>query len=147
MPVTFRQAFSKMKGFKGDEKAWPNWRYKFRVEAPRCFRQAAAILDWAEDRFDKPISNLLLRGRIGLTWQISTRSFTVTWFLSRKSAPRISKLCATPEVELDAWRPLKHKYGPRKPLTNIQLLERFSDVVASMEGLEQELRVVRQRFW
>ena len=37
------KAFSKMKGFKGDEKAWPDWRYKFRVEASRCFRQAAAI--------------------------------------------------------------------------------------------------------
>ena len=40
------------------------------------------------------------------------------------------------------------------PLRNIQLLERllapsqvgYSDVVASMERLEQELRVVRQRF-
>ena len=50
------QAFAKMKGFKGDEKAWPDWRYKFRVEAARCFRQAAAILDWAEDRCDQPIS-------------------------------------------------------------------------------------------
>ena len=39
------EAFSKIKGFKGDEKAWPDWRYKFRVEASRCFRQAAAILD------------------------------------------------------------------------------------------------------
>ena len=29
------KAFSKMKGFKGDEKTWPDWRYKFRVEAPR----------------------------------------------------------------------------------------------------------------
>ena len=45
-----------MKGFKGDEKAWPDWRYKFRVEASRCFRQAAAILDWAEDRYVPPIS-------------------------------------------------------------------------------------------
>ena len=26
------KVFSKTKGFKGDEKAWPNWRYKFRVE-------------------------------------------------------------------------------------------------------------------
>ena len=24
------KAISKMKGFKGDEKAWPGWRYKFR---------------------------------------------------------------------------------------------------------------------
>ena len=45
-----------MKGFLGDEKAWPDWVYKFRVEASRCFRQAAAVLDWPEDRFDQPIS-------------------------------------------------------------------------------------------
>ena len=32
------------------------WRYKFRVEASRCFRQAAAILDWAEDRYYQLIS-------------------------------------------------------------------------------------------
>ena len=50
------KASSKMEGFKGDEKAWPDWRYKFRVEASRCFRQADAILDWAEDRYDQPIS-------------------------------------------------------------------------------------------
>ena len=44
--------------------------------------------------------------------------------------------------------------GPRNPLRNIQLLEKLlapsqvgsSDVVASMESLEQELGVVRQRF-
>ena len=52
------KAFAKMKGFKGDEKPWPDWRYKFRVEASRCFRHAAAILDWAEDRYDQPISEL-----------------------------------------------------------------------------------------
>ena len=58
------------------------------------------------------------------------------------------------EVELDAWRRLNHKYDPRDTLRNIQLLERllaqtqvgYSDVVASMERLEQGLRVVRQRF-
>ena len=59
------------------------------------------------------------------------------------------------EVCLDAWRRLNHKSDPRNPLGNIQLLEKlfapsqtgYSDVVASMERLEQELRVVRQRFW
>ena len=58
------------------------------------------------------------------------------------------------EVGLDAWRRLNRKYDPRNPLRNIQLLEKmlaptqvgYSDVVASMERLEQELRVVRQRF-
>ena len=50
------KAFTKMKGFKGDEKARPDWRYKFRVEASRYFQQAAAILDWAEDRHDQSIS-------------------------------------------------------------------------------------------
>ena len=57
------------------------------------------------------------------------------------------------EVGLDAWRRLNHKYDPRNPLRNIQLLEKllapsqvgYADVVASMERLEQELRVVRQR--
>ena len=50
------KAFAKMKGFRVDEKAWPDWRYKFRVEASRSFRQAAAILDWAEDMYDQPSS-------------------------------------------------------------------------------------------
>ena len=58
------------------------------------------------------------------------------------------------EVGLDAWRRLNHKYDPGNPLRNIQLLERVlaptqvspSDVAASMETLEQELREVRQRF-
>ena len=58
-------------------------------------------------------------------------------------------------VRLDVWRRLNHKYDPRNPMRNIQLLERrllaptqvgYSDVVAIMERLEQELRVVRQRF-
>ena len=57
------------------------------------------------------------------------------------------------EVRLDAWRRLNHTYAPN-PLGNIQLLERllapsqvgYSDVVASMDRLEQELRVVRQTF-
>ena len=43
------KASAKMKGFKGDKKAVPDWRYKFRVQASRSFRQAAAIQDWAED--------------------------------------------------------------------------------------------------
>ena len=50
------KAFSKMKGFRGDEKAWPDWHYKFRVEAASSFRQSAAILDWADDLYDQPIS-------------------------------------------------------------------------------------------
>ena len=58
------------------------------------------------------------------------------------------------EVGLDAWKRMNHKYDLRNPLRNVQLLERllapsqagYSDVVASMERLEQELRVVRQRF-
>ena len=49
---------------------------------------------------------------------------------------------------------MNHKCDPRNHLRNVQLLERLlaptqvggTDVVASMERLEQELRVVRQRF-
>ena len=97
------KAFMKMKGLKCDEKAWPDWRYKFRVEASRCFRQAAAILDRAEDRYDRPISESGIQQvaakRIGLTWKISTCSFMVIWFLSWKSAPKVLKLCATPRLK------------------------------------------------
>ena len=58
------------------------------------------------------------------------------------------------EVGLDAWTRLGHKDGLRNPLRNIQLPERllapsqvgYSDVLANVERLEQELRVVRQRF-
>ena len=58
------------------------------------------------------------------------------------------------EVGLDVWRRLTHKYDHRNPLRNIQLPEKLlapsqvghADVVASMERLEQELLVVRQRF-
>ena len=58
------------------------------------------------------------------------------------------------EVGLDAWRRLDDKYDPCNPLRNIHLLARLlaptqvchADVVASMKRLEQELRVVRQRF-
>ena len=42
------------------------------------------------------------------------------------------------EVELDAWRRLKRLLAPSQA--------GHSDVVASMERLEQDLRVVRQRF-
>ena len=57
MHVTSKaKAFSKMKGLNGDEKTWPDWRYKFRVEASRCFHHAAAILDGAENRYDQSIS-------------------------------------------------------------------------------------------
>ena len=57
MPAIFRRKrFPRLKGFKGDERAWSDWRYMFRVEASRCFRQAGAILDWAEDGYDQPVS-------------------------------------------------------------------------------------------
>ena len=94
-------AFSKMKGFKSDEKARPDWRYKFRVEASRCFKQAAAILDWPEDRYDQP---KLPQVRIGLIWPISTCSSMEIWFLSWKSAPKSLRLCATPRRKL-CWMP------------------------------------------
>ena len=64
------KSFSKMKGFEGDEKAWPDWRYKFRVEASRSFRQAAAIFGFGLrtcmiNRFPSRTSNGLLRRRTG----------------------------------------------------------------------------------
>ena len=41
--------------FKGDEKAWPDWR-EVSCRGFKCFRQAAAILHWAEDRYDQSTS-------------------------------------------------------------------------------------------
>ena len=55
------EAFFKMKGFKGDEKAWLDWRYMFRVKASRCFREAAGNLDWAKDKYDQPISESVIQ--------------------------------------------------------------------------------------
>ena len=153
------KTFTKMVGFKGDEKAWHHWRHKFRFVPSRCFGQAAAILDWAEDRYDQPISesgteqidakenwvdvantNMQLHGDLASLMEECTEGFEIV---------RNTKT----EVGLDAWRRLNHKCDPRNPLRNIQLLEKllaptqvgYSDVVASMERLEQELRVVRQR--
>ena len=113
------KAFSKMKCFKGDEKAWPDWRCKFRVEASRCFRQAAAILDWAEDRYNQPISesdiqqvdargnwadmanfNMQLHGHLVSLMEECTEGFEIV---------RNTKT----EVGLDAWRRLNLKYDPR----------------------------------
>ena len=55
------KAFTKMKGFKGNAKAWPDWRYKFRVEASRCFRQVAGLKTDTISRFLSLTSNKLLR--------------------------------------------------------------------------------------
>ena len=116
--------------------------------------------DWAEDRYDQPFSesdiqqvaaketwvdmanfNMQLHGDLVSLMEECTEGFEIV---------RNTKT----EVELDAWRRLNHKNGPRNPLRNIQLLERllatthvgYSNVVASMERIEQELRVVRQGF-
>ena len=55
------KAFSKMKRERSDETAWSRWVYKFRIEAAGCFRQVAAILDWAENRHDQSISESDIR--------------------------------------------------------------------------------------
>ena len=149
-----------MKGFKGDEKAWPDWRYKFRVEASRCFRQAAAIVDWAEDRHDQPISESDIQQVAAKENWVDIANFNmqfhgdqVSLMEERTEGFEIVRNTKT-EVGLDAWRRLNHKYDPRNPLQNIQLLEKllaptqvgYSDVAASMDRLKQELRVVQQRF-
>ena len=150
------KTFTKMKRFKGDEKGLAG----FRVEASRCFRQAAAILDWAEDRYDQWISESdIEQGAAKENW------FDMTIFNMQLLCDLVSltEECiegfefvrnTKTEVGLDARRRLNHKYHPRKSLRTIQLLERllaptkvgYADVVASMERLEQELRVVRRGF-
>ena len=149
-----------MKGFKGDEKAWPDWRYRFRVEASRCVRQAAAILDSAEDRYDQPISESDIQQVAAKENWTDMTNFNMQLHGDLVSlmeeALKVLRLCETPRRNLgfDAWRWMNHKYDPRNPLRNIQSLERllaptqvgYADVAASMERLEQELRVVGQRF-
>ena len=90
-------AFSKMKGFKGDEKAWPDWRYKLRVEASRCFRQAAAILDWADDRYDHPISESDIQPVAARENWIDMANFSMQ--LHGDVVLRVSKKCVTPTLK------------------------------------------------
>ena len=155
-----KKAFSKMKGFKGDEKTWADWRYKFRVGTPRSYRQTAAILDLTEDRYDQPISESDIK-------QVAAReSWADMTTLNRQLHGDLISLmeeCTAgfeivrntlAEVGLHVWRRLHHKCDPRNPMRNIQMLENLlapmqvgcTDVVATLEKLEQELRVVRHRF-
>ena len=150
------KAFAKMKGFKSDEKAWPDWRYMFRVEASMCFHQAAAILDWAEDKYDQPIFESDIQQVAAKEKWIDMANFNmqldgdlVSLMEDCTEGFEIGRNTKT-EVGFDAWRRLNHEFDPRNPLRNIQLLERllapsrvdYSDVVAIVERLEQELRVV-----
>ena len=57
------KALSEMRGERSDETAWSGWVYKFRTEAAGCFRQVAAILDWAENRPSQTFVRLLRRLR------------------------------------------------------------------------------------
>ena len=123
------KAFSKMKGFKGDEKTRPDWRCKFRVEASRCLHHAAAILDWAENRYDQPISEADTRPvaatenpSVLVNFNMQLHGDLVS--LMEQCAEGFENMRTTKtEVGLDAWRLLSHKYDARNPLRNIQLLE------------------------
>ena len=122
------KAFNRMKGFKGDEKAWPDWRCKFRVEASRLFWQAAAILDWAEDRYDSTISESDIQQDASKEKWVDMANFNVQLHgdlvsLTVECTEGFKSVRNTyAEVELDAWRRLNHKYDPRNLLRNIQLL-------------------------
>ena len=106
------KAFVKMKGFKGDEKAW----HKFRVEASRRFRQAARILDSAEDRYDQPISESdIQQGAAREKW-VDMANFNmqlpgdpVSLMEECTEGLEIVRNTKT-EVGPDAWRRLNDKY-------------------------------------
>ena len=155
------KAFSKMKGFKGVMRTPGRTGGASSVLKLRgaCIMQLRFWIGLRTDtinRFPKRTLDQLLRRRTGVTWQISTCSFTVIWFLSWNSALRVLKICALPKLKWDLMRGnlLSHKFDPRNPLRNIQLLEEllaptqvgYSEVIARMERLEQEMRVVRQCF-
>ena len=111
-------------------------------------RHAAAIQNWAEDRYDQPISesdiqqvaseenwvdmakfNMQLHGDLVSLMEERTEGFETL---------RNTKA----EVGLDAGRRLNHKCDPRNPLRNIQLLERL----LAPTKVVLDVRVVRQRF-
>ena len=144
------KAFSKMKGFNGDEKAWPDWRYKFRVEASRCFRQAAAIL--AQPISESDIQQVAARENWAdmANFNMQLHGDLVSLI---EECSEVVEIVRNTKTEVSSMHG-DDKYDPRNQLRNMQLLERllapsqvgYSDVFASMERLEQELRVVRQRF-
>ena len=119
------KTFTKMKGFKGDENAWPDWRFKFRVEASRCLRQAAAILDWAEDRYDQLVSESDIQQVAAKENWAEMTNFNVQlhgdWVSLMEEGTEGFEIVRNPktEVDLDEWRRLNHKYDPRNPLRNV----------------------------
>ena len=117
-------------------------------------------MDWAEDKYDQQISESDIQQVAAkenwtdmANFDMQLHGDLVSLMEERTEGFEIVRNTKT-EVGLDAQRRLNHKYDPRDPLRNIQFLEKLlarsqvgsSDVVASMERLEQELRVVRQRF-
>ena len=124
------KAFAKLKSFKGDEKAWPDWWYKFRVEASRSFSQAASIPDWTEDMYKQPIPESDLQ-------RVASKE---NWGdMANLNMQLHGDLVSLTEECTEGFKIV--------PNTKTEVgLDACADLVASMERLEQELRVVRQRF-
>ena len=114
-------------------------------------------MDWTKDMYDQPISESGIQRIAAKENWVGIANFNMQLHgdlvsLMEECTEGFEFLRNT--VGLDAWKRLNHKYDPRNPLRNIQLLEKllapsqigYADVVASMEGLEQKLRVVPQRF-
>ena len=100
------KAFSKTKSSKGERKlgqiGGTSFVSRHRGVSVKRLRSWIGLRTDTISRFLSLTSNnKLLRGRIGLTWQSSTCSFMVIWFLSWKSALRGSKLCVTPRLDGD----------------------------------------------
>ena len=56
----------------------------------------------------------------------------VIWFLMEECTEGLEIMRNTKtEVGFDAWRRLNHKYDPRNPLRNTQLLEKLLRTIAS----------------
>ena len=153
------KAFSKVKVFKGDALTWADWRYKFRVEASKSFKDAKAILDWVEQHHDHPILapdvgtaaahhgwrdmeslSMQLHGDLVALMEEGSEGFEIV----RNSSE---------EVGLDAWRRLNYRFDPTSPLRNLQMLEKliappqvgFGEVVKAVEKWEQQMRICKSR--
>ena len=97
-------AFSEMKGFKGDEKlgriGGTSFVSRLRGVSVKQLRSWIELRTDTINPFPSKTSNGSLRRRIGLTWQTSTCSSMVIWFLSWKSAQKGFEIVRNTKTEV-----------------------------------------------
>ena len=153
------KAFTKIKPFKGDANQWADWRYKFRAEACKSFKDAKLVLDWAEEHYDKPISASDVSTEAGIhqyadmiSMNQQLHSDLVSLMEDGTDGFEIVRNSAE-DVGLDAWRRLNHRFDPMNPLRILQMLRKllrpsqvgFDQVTQAIEKWEQDFRILKHR--